>query len=144
MIYYAAKERAKIAPEDRFKEKYLINNETGCWDWQNATNNIGYGMFRWDRHTMRLAHRASYEIHVGSIPKGLCVCHKCDNPKCVNPEHLWLGTKRQSYDDMMSKGRHVPGMLGKKHKHTTCNNCGYTGPVVTVARNHNDKCKTKR
>jgi hypothetical protein len=144
MIYYEKKERTKIAPEDRFKEKYLINDDTGCWDWQHATNNIGYGMFRWDGNTMRTAHRASYEIHVGNIPKGMLVCHNCDNPKCVNPDHLWLGTKRQSYDDMMNKGRHVPGMLGKKHKLATCEQCGYTGPVPTIARNHNDKCKTKR
>lgn len=144
MIYYEPKERTKIAPEDRFKEKYLINDETGCWEWQHATNNIGYGMFRWDRHTMRTAHRASYEIHIGNIPDGLCVCHTCDNPKCVNPEHLWLGTIQDNMTDKVKKGRNIGRTPGFKHPHATCKHCGYTGPVTTIGRNHNDKCKTQR
>ena len=129
--------------EERFNKKYLINEDTDCWEWQNAKNNIGYGMFRWDRHTMRTAHRVSYELHNGPIPEGLVVCHKCDNPICVNPEHLWVGTLKDNAQDMVAKGRNARAMIGYKHKLGTCEHCGVTKPVNTLARNHNDKCKHK-
>jgi HNH endonuclease len=130
-------------PEQRFNKKYVINELTDCWEWQHATNNIGYGMFRWASGKMRTAHRASYEIHKGPIPTGLSVCHTCDNPKCVNPEHLWAGTLKDNAQDMVAKGRCGMGMLGRKHALGTCEHCGIVKPVNTLAKHHNDKCKHK-
>ncbi len=146
MAYYNSNYKGRVSTEtieQRFNKKYLINEDTDCWEWQNATNNIGYGMFRWKTGKMRTAHRASYELHIGPIPDGLVVCHKCDNPKCVNPEHLWVGTMKDNHDDMVSKGRHHIRPKGFKHRLDTCKHCGVVKPVNLIARNHNDKCKNK-
>jgi len=91
--------------EERFWPK--IEKTNSCWNWMANKNNHGYGMVLYgDRK--RLAHRISWELHNGKIPKGLCVLHKCDNPACVNPDHLFLGTIRDNYEDMVKKGRHPP------------------------------------
>ena len=138
------KGRPILPIEVRFHDnKYDINEITGCWEWKRATNNIGYGMFRIKQGLMRTAHRVSYEIHKGMIPNGMVVCHTCDNPKCVNPDHLWVGTQKDNAQDMVAKGRTSRAMLGKKHKLATCNQCGAIKPVNIIARTHNDKCKHK-
>jgi hypothetical protein len=86
--------------------KYVIKTES-CWNWTGATDSFGYGHIGTyiPKRTMIKAHRLSYEMHNGKIPKGLLVCHTCDNPKCVNPKHLWLGTIQDNMDDRTRKMR---------------------------------------
>ena len=96
--------RKLIPAEDRFHKKYVVDVETGCWEWSGTTGTFGYGAFSINNGTMK-AHRYSYELHYGSIPKGMKVCHTCDNPSCVNPEHLFLGTQSDNMKDMLNKDR---------------------------------------
>ena len=81
-------------------------NNNACWEWTAGRTSGGYGKFRLGKHTMA-ASRASYLINRGDIPKGMHVCHKCDNRLCVNPNHLFTGTAQDNIHDMMSKGRRV-------------------------------------
>jgi len=66
-------------------------------------NTRGYGEYYIGNYRFERAHRFSYKIYKGKIPKGLCVCHTCDNPKCVNPDHLWLGTVKENNQDCIKK-----------------------------------------
>lgn len=91
-------------PEERFWKRVVKTNT--CWIWNGKMAGNGYGQFLIN-YKGKYAHRFSYELHKGEIPKGLCVCHTCDNPPCVNPNHLWLGTRKQNSQDMTRKGRHV-------------------------------------
>lgn len=95
---------------ERFKAKYMPEPNSGCWLWIAATQpppSLPYGRFRVGGRKGRdlYAHRLSYEIFMGKIPSGLFVLHKCDTPQCVNPSHLFLGTKQDNSDDKMRKGR---------------------------------------
>lgn len=75
-----------------------------CWEWQGTINPNGYGMVRFQRKA-HSAHRLSYEIHVGPIPDGMLVLHRCDNRRCVNPHHLRIGTDADNMRDKVNKGR---------------------------------------
>jgi hypothetical protein len=77
-----------------------IIKTNSCWIFIGSKDKNGYGKLCKGR-----AHRISYEIHKGKIPNGIMVCHTCDNPSCVNPEHLWLGTCKQNIVDSVQKGR---------------------------------------
>ena len=77
-----------------------------CWIWTGGTQRGGYGRIARDfGNGSTTTHLASYEIHVGPIPDGLCVCHRCDVRNCINPDHLFLGTHQDNSDDKMRKGR---------------------------------------
>jgi hypothetical protein len=88
----------------RFHTRYLVNAATGCWEWQRSFVRGGYGSFFYKGRIGR-AHRVSYILHYGEIDPDILVCHKCDNPKCVNPEHLFLGTYQDNNHDMHRKHR---------------------------------------
>lgn len=85
----------------------FVEKTDGCWNWIGGKNHKGYGriLIQGGSHA---AHRIAYFLEFGQWPGELLVCHSCDNPSCVNPAHLWLGTPQQNMDDMVAKGRNVP------------------------------------
>lgn len=90
---------------DRFLDKAMPEPNSGCWLWIGSTeSSFGYGKFRLEGKSIN-AHRASWILHFGAIPDGLFVCHKCDNPSCVNPYHLFLGDSDANNKDRAAKGR---------------------------------------
>lgn len=97
-------EMLKVRSLVRFWSKVEITGDETCWRWHGSKTNDGYGVFGAIRKPVT-AHRFSYELHYGEITGGLQVLHKCDNPECVNPAHLWLGTQKDNIHDAIRKGR---------------------------------------
>lgn len=105
-------ERKKPGPkplpiEDRFWAKVLKTEN--CWEWTASRLPRGYGLIKRNRSDPKgrnaYAHRVSWEIHYGEVPDGKCVLHECDNPGCVNPDHLFIGTDKDNMRDCAQKGR---------------------------------------
>jgi hypothetical protein len=86
--------------------KHAKATPNGCVEWTGTRNKAGYGVMGIGHRGHELVHRVAYRILAAPIPKGLCVLHKCDNPPCLLPEHLFLGTKKDNQQDMSKKGRH--------------------------------------
>lgn len=95
---------------EAFASKYIRGSRTQCWLWTGSTD-YRYGhLFNGGRE--HKAHRVSYELHLGKIPRGMSVLHKCDTPKCVNPSHLFLGTQSDNNKDRAKKRRSA---VGERH-----------------------------
>lgn len=98
---------------ERLKAGSVVNEKTGCIEWQGNKNRGGYGKIT-HKYKTHLTHRVAWEVTYGPIPKGLMVLHKCDNRPCVNPKHLKLGTQKDNIDDCVQKGRNAFGE--RQHK----------------------------
>lgn len=96
----------KLKPiEGRFWSK--VKKSDGCWMWLGSKDSTGYGRIGAGgrQRSSLLAHRVSWQVNLGEIPEGKCVLHRCDNPSCVNPAHLFLGSNRDNSQDALAKGR---------------------------------------
>ena len=107
----------KSNPEKRFWRQ--VNKSETCWNWTGSLGTRGYGALLVDGATL-LAHRYSYTLHVGPIPEGMIVRHSCDNPRCVNPDHLLLGIQMDNHADKIERGRFVSGWI--KHRESMLRN----------------------
>lgn len=103
------REHAKITPRESFETRIIRSPK--CWIWDGTKNGYGYGIFLMPGERPVRAHRYSYELYVGKIPKGKIIMHTCDNPPCVNPLHLKVGTRGENNRDTSRKHRHNYGLM---------------------------------
>lgn len=92
-----------------------VSKTDGCWLYTGGKGRNGYGLFYIHDRTVP-AHKVAFELCCGPVPDGLFVCHSCDTPSCVRPDHLFLGTPKQNSEDMVQKGRHKGQEPGEGHK----------------------------
>lgn len=143
---------------EKFESKFIPEPNSGCWLWTGPFNAQGYGRFtvrRNDKHySSQSAPRIAWRLYRGEIPIGKWVLHRCDTPECVNPDHLFIGTRQDNIDDMMNKGRqnqqkktHCPmgHLLGGNNlylhngRHRVCRACNRE-----AAATYRDKKKPQR
>jgi hypothetical protein len=125
----------ECSPECRIKSKIEIKND--CWIWKGFFRGI-YGTVSFKGKCMS-AHRMSYFVFKGEIPKKIYVLHKCDTPACVNPEHLFLGTNKENTKDMIKKNRHPFNFVGEKNNMSILTE----NQVLEIRRLHKEGYKIK-
>ena len=123
--------------KEQFTPHYIRLTATkdtkGCWNWPHINKNTGYGLVYIEGKQV-LAHRASFESHAYTVPNGLYILHHCDNPRCVNPKHLYPGTPKDNAQDMIKRDRPRAFMPG--HKHGSCKRkSGVSDDHVWLIRN---------
>lgn len=101
---------AHIPAKERIINNSTVIAESGCWVWNGTPRKNGYFRTTFSRKS-EYVHRMSYIVFVGEIPKGMDVCHKCDNRKCCNPDHLFVGTRQDNMADAVAKGRQAKGFM---------------------------------
>ncbi len=106
--------RSKTPALDFFERSYITEPNSGCWLWEAGASKAGYGLIQCADY-YGFAHRYSYTKFKGNIPKGKFVCHKCDMPPCVNPDHLWLGSHADNMQDCARKGRNISAVCPELH-----------------------------
>ena len=134
-----ATQRVRCNCMDKFWNKVDRRGPDDCWPWLKGKDRKGYGQttIAYQHHR---AHRLAWELANGPIPAGLCVLHRCDNPPCCNPGHLWLGTQRDNAHDAIAKGR-FKKMNPKPWTH--CKNGHEFTPENTIRNTHGTKrCRT--
>lgn len=128
---------------ERFEEKFE-KTEGECWMWTASVAGKGYGQMKLPKQRKQeYSHRLSYMIYKGEIPEGKYVCHTCDNPRCVNPDHLFIGTNKENLQDMKAKGRSTFGEKNARAKLTeeqvkqikSCLDSGMTQTQIAAAFN---------
>jgi hypothetical protein len=110
----------RLSMRERFFSKTRRDDVTGCLLWIASTHPTGYGRFSMGHSRWERAHRVAWQLAHGAIPAGQCVLHKCDNPSCVEVEHLFLGTQPENLIDMTVKGRRVRGAKVGSARLTEC------------------------
>lgn len=111
-------ERNRLSPEARFWQKVRKAGPNACWRWTASRSQNGYGKFLWNGETTT-AHRASWEIHYGPVPEGKFIIHACEHKDCVNPAHLYLGSRQDYVDRAKQAGRYGAGESHSQVKLTT-------------------------
>jgi hypothetical protein len=123
-----------MTPKQRFWRKVKVNL-AGCWEWQGALSDSGYGVFDRGNRKYISPHRFAWELYTGALPPdGIFVCHKCDNRKCVRKDHLFLGTQSDNMRDCRGKGR-MNQTCGERHAYAKL-----TNEQVLEIRNSTESC----
>jgi hypothetical protein len=134
MVSAAVKRESGSTLAERLQFYSMPEPNSGCWLWLGSVSHWGYGEIRWKKKNLR-AHRVSWELaNNQAIPDGMFVCHKCDNPGCINPTHLFVGTHQDNVDDMYRKGRGKWRHLKRGHAKGTTFKTSRRGEKVSSAK----------